>query len=191
MPRLGRAPKRPAPKNTIGAELEPRADTKGKSPGMGTQATAFHNPTQRSSGNSVNFPRPSAEVRRALTAWTRAKANLQQRMRREDFQAFIRPVYLLSVFSPRFLLLAIPPNRRIVERLRNFRHNLNLALAEQGYGLAGFTSYPSDDELLELRNHPSFRPFVELIYAKRLSKLEAARAAERIRVTADLFQGMR
>lgn len=142
---------------------------------MATQAEASHNPGLRSSGNLRYL---SAEVRHALTAWTRAKETLANAMCREDFQAFVRPMYLCGLLSHRFLVLSLPPNRRVVERARNFRHNVERALAAQGYGLAGFTAYPSTEQLLAQWNNPSFGPFLQLISRKRIDKLMAQRAAE-------------
>lgn len=146
---------------------------------MGPQRAASHNP---GSGSSGNFPPPSAEVRRALSAWTRAKEALRQSMRQEDFQAFVRPMYLIGLLSGKFLLIALPPSRRVVERARNFRENLRAAIAEQGYDFAGFTPYPSDDVvLLLIENNASFGPFAEMICRGRLKRLEARRAAENAR----------
>lgn len=98
-------------------------------------------------------------------------------MCREDFQCFVRPMYLLANFSG-FLLIALPANQRVVERARNFCPNVRAALLREGYALAGFTAYPSDDLLLQLRNHLSFAPFIRIIWRGRIRKLEARRAVE-------------
>ena len=128
------------------------------------------------------------ETRHALAAWIRAKQSLERAMRREDFQSFVRPLYLIAVLSGSFMLLAMPPNKRLFERAHNFRHNLSAALAKQNYRLAGICAYPSDDELLILRSNPSFAPYVELIWRKRAEKIEAQRQAEDERDFADLSQ---
>ncbi|HKW17062.1 MAG TPA: hypothetical protein VJO35_06095 [Terriglobales bacterium] len=149
---------------------------------MATQPAISHNPAHHSSGN-LGFL--SAETRHALTAWTRAKSTLYAKMRHEDFQAFVRPMYLVAVLSGRFFLIAIPPNRRVMDRARNFRANLAAFIEREGYGFAGFTPYPSDDDLLELRERQfdasSFAPFLELIARKRLDKSLARREQENAR----------
>lgn len=111
-------------------------------------------------------------------------------MRPEDYRAFIRPMYLVAVLSQSFLLVAVPPNRRIVERARNFRHNLSHAIARQGYRLAGFAAYPADSELSALANHDSFKPFIDVICRGRVRQLEADRQREDERDAADMTQSL-
>ena len=141
---------------------------------MPALAALYRNPDACQSGNLVDF-------RDALSAWTRAKEALRVAMRREDFQAFVRPMYLLAVLGGHYLLLSLPPNRRVVERARNFRLNLTAHIRAEGYELAGFTAYPSDRELVALANCPSFQPFVHFIARGRLRKIERRVAAENAR----------
>jgi hypothetical protein len=128
------------------------------------------------------------ETRHALAAWIRAKQSLERVMRREDFQSFVRPMYLIAVFPGNCFLLSIPANKRLYKRARNFRPNLRAAILKQNYDLAGIARYPSDDELLILRHSPAFAPYVELIWRKRAEKIEAQRQAEDERDFADLSQ---
>lgn len=118
------------------------------------------------------------EARHALAAWVRAKQSLETLMRREDFQSFVRPMYLLAVLSGCGMLLSLPPNKRLVERAWNFRPNLGLAIGKQNYRFAGLCRYPSDDELIVLANSPSFAPFVQLIWRGRTQKVLARKMAE-------------
>jgi hypothetical protein len=158
---------------------------------MESQLGAFHNSRSVSSEKSAENSALPVEVRHALAAWVRAKQSLQQVMRREDFQSFVRPMYLVAVLSNSFMLLALPPNHRLFERARNFRPNIAAAIARQNYHLAGIARYPSDSELVRLREFPSFAPFVELIWRKRLEKVEAVRPAEDERDRADLTEALR
>lgn len=64
-------------------------------------------------------------------------------MPQEDFKAFVRPMRLQAILSGSYLLIAIPPNRRIAERARNFRANLACAIEQQNYKFAGLTPYPA------------------------------------------------
>src|SRR5580704_5467104 len=137
---------------------------------METQLRESHNSRPVSSEKSAENSPLSVEIRHALAAWVRAKQSLEKVMRREDFQSFVRPMYLIALFPGACLLLAMPPNRRLFQRAWNFRPNLKAAIANQNYHFAGIARYPSDDELVILRDSPSFAPFVELIYRKRLAK---------------------
>jgi|HubBroStandDraft_5_1064220.scaffolds.fasta_scaffold101482_2 hypothetical protein len=107
-------------------------------------------------------------------------------MRREDFQAFVRPMYLLAALGGRHLLIAIPPNRRVIERARNFRENLAAMIRQQGYEFAGFAPYPGDCDLEQLAEHSSFAPYVHFIARGRLRKVTAQRNAEDQRDSAPL-----
>jgi hypothetical protein len=134
---------------------------------MGELPEVCHNPDRRSSGNRGLL---DANSRHALTAWTRAKQNLRQVMRPEDFRAFVNPMRLLAVLSGSHLLIALPHNRRVMERARNFRPNLAAFIQQQGYELAGLAPYPSDDHLGELARHESFAPFIRIIARTRVEK---------------------
>jgi hypothetical protein len=138
-----------------------------------------------SGADSVDFSL-SREDRHALAAWVRAKQTLERVMRREDFQAFVRPMYLTALFDRCFLLLAMPPNQRLFQRAWNFRPNLATAIELQNYHLAGIARYPTDDELLMLKDKPAFAPFVALIWRKRMDKAIARRPAEDDRDCSDL-----
>lgn len=152
-------------------------------------AAIYPNSEERASGKTGNFS-PSPRTRHALGAWMRAKENLQRVMRREDFQSFVRPMYLLAVLSGNHLLIALPPNRRVVERARNFRLNLRHAIEQQGYALAGFTAYPQDWELPILCDHDSFKPFIDIVCRGRLRKIEARVQSEDERDCSDLIQAL-
>lgn len=128
------------------------------------------------------------EIRHALSAWIRAKESLQRVMPPEDFHHFVRPMYLIGVLSKSFLLIALPPNQRIVERARNFQPNLRAAIQQQGYDFAGFTPYPSDEVVMLLANnrHPGLTPLARMICARRLPELMRRRASENARDSAPL-----
>jgi hypothetical protein len=145
---------------------------------MSTQSAESHNSAVRASGKVVYL---NAEARRALTAWTRAKQSLRERMPHEDFQAVVRPMYLAGVLSGRFFIVSIPPNRRLLDRARNFRDNLAAAIECQGYYFAGFTRYPTDDDLLALWDSPNFGPFFRLISRTRIERVLAQRDEENAR----------
>lgn len=86
------------------------------------------------------------QAARAYRAWIAAKRELASRMHPEDFNAFVRPIYLLMVLSEHYMLLSMPPNKRLVERARNFQSNIAAAIARHGYSFAGFARYPVEYE---------------------------------------------
>lgn len=86
-----------------------------------------------------------------------------------DFQHFVRPMYLLVPLSGFCLLLALPRNKRIVERARRFRRQIAAAIQAEGYHFAGFTAYPSDEELVSLEH------WLPLLAAPLRARFEQAR----------------
>ena len=147
-----------------------------------------HNWRTDSSKKSVKNAVLPLEVRHALSAWIQAKESLRRIMRPEDFHSFVRPMYLVAVLSQSFMLLALPPNKRLFERASAFQRNIEAAILRENYHLAGFARYPSDDELVVLRGVSSFAPFVELIWRKRAQKIATRRFSEDAHDAADLTQ---
>jgi len=105
----------------------------------------------------------------AFNAWRRAKERLRATMDARDFNHFVRPMYLLVPLWNFCLLLSLPPNQRIVERARCYRKKIAAAIKAEGYHFAGFTSYPSDEELLSLEQ------WIPLLAAPLRERYEQAR----------------
>jgi hypothetical protein len=115
------------------------------------------------------------EAARAFDAWRRAKQRLRATMDPRDFNHFVRPMYLLVPLSDCFLLLALPRNKRIVERARRYRAKIEEAIQVEGYHFAGFTAYPSNEELLSLEQ---WLPFFAAPLRERYEQALAERSAE-------------
>lgn len=92
------------------------------------------------------------ESAHACRVWIEVKERLRSEMDARDFNHFVRPMFLLTVFSSNAMLFSLPPNRRISERARSFaKHGPLLGyLQAQGFDLAGFTTYPNDEELIAM-----------------------------------------
>lgn len=92
------------------------------------------------------------DAARAYRVWIEVKDRLRREMDPRDFNYFVRPMMLLTVLSGCYMLLSLPPNHRIFERAKNFaKHGPLLRhLHAQGFGLAGFTPYPTDEQLVAL-----------------------------------------
>ena len=118
------------------------------------------------------------QAARACRAWIAVKERLREEMDPRDFDHFVRPMMLLTVLSDGYLLLSLPPNKRIAERARNFAQHGSLLrhLQDQGFMLAGFTPYPSGESLVALRER---FPGVFAMLPSRL-RARAEAAAERI-----------
>lgn len=110
-----------------------------------------------------------SDAARAHRAWLDVKDRLRAEMDPRDFDHFVRPMLLLTVLSGSYLLLSLPPNKRIAERARNFaKHGPLLRyLQERGFGLAGFTAYPPAEQLAALADR-----FPE-VFAQLSSRLRA------------------
>jgi hypothetical protein len=147
---------------------------------------AFHNSRPDSSEKSAENSSLPVEARQALKAWIGAKHSLNRVMLREDFQSLVRPIYLIGILSRHYMLLSVPPGNRLVERVKHFSPAIRAAIVKHDYDLAGLTPYPNDAALLQLRENPSFAPFVELIWHKRLENIAARQASENARDSAML-----
>ena len=108
------------------------------------------------------------------------KDRLRSEMDPRDFNHFVRPMMLFAVLSDGYMLLSLPPNKRIAERARNFAKNGPLLpyLQAQGFTLAGFTAYPPDEQLAALAERfPEV--FAQLPASLRMrAEAAAARMAE-------------
>jgi hypothetical protein len=118
---------------------------------------------------------PSIAARRAFIAWTRAKERLRSTMDPRDFNHFLRPMYLLVPLCGVCLLLSLPRNKRIVERARSYRGKIAAAIQAEGYQFAGFTAYPSGEELLRLEH---WLPFLAEPLRARYEQARIERIAE-------------
>jgi hypothetical protein len=92
------------------------------------------------------------ESAHACRVWIEVKERLRSEMDARDFNHFVRPMFLLTVLCGEAMLFSLPPNRRISERARTFaKHGpLRGYLQAQGFHLAGFTTYPSDEQLVAM-----------------------------------------
>lgn len=86
---------------------------------------------------------------RAHRDWIRIKNRLRSAMRADDFNGIVRPMFLLAL-SGDCLAVAVPRNLRIVERAKQCAL-LQTVVREHGYSGALVLFYPSDEELLRLR----------------------------------------
>jgi hypothetical protein len=87
------------------------------------------------------------DTARAISAWTRIRTQLKQSLPSSDSQ-WVRPVFLQRVMGD-LMLLACPPDGRIVEKLRAC-DELQRLVREAGYGGAKFTPYTDDHDLQQL-----------------------------------------
>lgn len=117
-----------------------------------------------------------SDTARAYRTWIDVKDRLRAEMEPRDFNHFVRPMMLLTVLSGCYMLLSLPPNKRIFERARNFaKHGPLLQhLQAQGFTLAGFTAYPPDEQLVALAER--FPDVFAQLSARLRARVEAAAA---------------
>jgi hypothetical protein len=82
------------------------------------------------------------EVQASLAVWLSAKEDLRSKLAANAWSLWVRPAMLLNVFAGRFLLVALPPNGRILEAARANKQLVQDVLTKRDYALAGFTIYP-------------------------------------------------
>lgn len=93
----------------------------------------------------------------ALKHWLAAKAELQQQLPASEWSLWVRPAYLLTVMSGGVLLVALPPNGRIVEAARARLPSLRVIVRAAGYSDVQLTRYPDDYERERVRQeYPAF-----------------------------------
>lgn len=76
--------------------------------------------------------------------WINFKENYRTRLSEDEYNLWLRPMLLLKGLSGNHLLLALPPNKAVVEAAIAAKPKLIEALHSHGLNLAGFTPYPED-----------------------------------------------
>jgi hypothetical protein len=92
-----------------------------------------------------------------LKKWFSIKKDLKKQLPTDEWKLWVRPAYLLKVASGRVLLIAVPPNGRIVEAARARRAFLEDLARHAGYSGVGFTHYPDEHDRQRLQTeYPDF-----------------------------------
>jgi hypothetical protein len=110
-----------------------------------------------------------------MAHWIEIKTKLRNQLPREDYDQFIRPMYLFRAYGDA-LGLTLPPNLRMIERAKNCELLQTLVRA-RGYSGAIIGRYPTDDELIVLQER---YPGIEESWGESLKK-RCADAIERRR----------
>lgn len=99
----------------------------------------------------------SAAMKAWLKAWVGIKEELQAHLPAAERKLWLRPAMLLKVLSGNVLLIALPPNGRIIEAA-GARKPLIAALAvKRGFQGVSFTRYPDDHDRKRLaEENPEF-----------------------------------
>ncbi|SRR5579872_361358 len=87
----------------------------------------------------------------ALTDWLAIKTQLQTEIPADEWNLWVRPTYLLKVMAGSQMLLALPPDGRIIEAARSRQELLRGLLKSRGYQGFSLTRYPDDYELERIR----------------------------------------
>ncbi|MGE5110626.1 MAG: hypothetical protein ACM3JB_07220 [Acidobacteriaceae bacterium] len=98
----------------------------------------------------------SSTLRAALKAWLSMKDELQSRIEIEEWKLWVRPARLLTVMSGTQMLVALPPNGRIMACARAHIELLRGLARGHGYNVS-LTRYPDDYERDRVRQeYPAF-----------------------------------
>lgn len=93
----------------------------------------------------------------ALQDWLAIKAEIQATIPDEEYQLWLRPMYLLKVLGSEGLLLSVPPNGRIMEAAAANRELVAKHAKAHGYNGIALTRYPDDYQRERIRNEfPEF-----------------------------------
>jgi hypothetical protein len=111
-----------------------------------------------------------------IAAWTSIKEQLKTRLPAEEWNFWVRPMFVLRVRpSEGFILFALPPNNRMAEAAKANRVMLIELLIPHGYKACSFQFYPDDYELGRMqRDFPEiYEQLPEALKKRRPEKVTA------------------
>jgi hypothetical protein len=109
----------------------------------------------------------------ALNDWLTCKNQLRTKLSDAEWKLWVRPALLLRLLSDRTLLIALPPNRKIMTAAKARQPELNQAVIALGYSGLGFTRYPDEDDRERLRGE--YPNFYEQMFGNRKRESHKAR----------------
>ena len=93
----------------------------------------------------------------ALKDWLTVKGTIARHLPEEEFNLWVRPMYLLKIMSGKVMLLALPPNTRIIRAAKANNKLLTEVIVAAGYAGHRFTVYPDGHTYERLRTeYPKF-----------------------------------
>ena len=110
----------------------------------------------------------------AMKDWLSIKSVLKLQLPEVQFRLWVRPMYLLKVME-RQLLLALPPNRAMMDAARTHLHMLQEQARKLGYDGCSLTRYPTDYERERLEKE--YPEFYAQMFGNRKRKAQEQRPA--------------
>ena len=108
--------------------------------------------------------------KQALSAWVAVKERLRKELNFDEWNLWVRPAMLCKLLSGGHLLIALPPNSRIISAASERLTLLRSLLKNHGYGVS-FTRYPDEGDRQRLKaEFPEF-------YRGMIGNIERARKA--------------
>jgi len=133
--------------------------------GTGTGKQASRKPADKCAGNQQPFligtetstkTTALSTAGAALKVWIEMKDELRNRLSPEEWKLWVRPAYLLKEIGSG-LLVALPPNRRIVEAAQARLPTIDELAKSHGLGGVRFTRYPDQYERERIKQeYPEF-----------------------------------
>jgi hypothetical protein len=116
--------------------------------------------------NDAPHSNQASELNAAIKTWLQIKEHLKATLPVEDFNLWVRPMYLFRVMADGFLLFTLPPNDLMFSAARANQHMLIELLQKHGgerhgggptYPACSFTYYPDEYQLDRMRREaPEF-----------------------------------
>jgi len=153
-------------------------------------AGGTENPTPRAQNPTSRVPNPTPDVAKqssnraeagnhhahgALNDWLFVKAKMEGLLARDEYNLWMRPMYLLKVMGKQ-MLLSLPRNRRIIDAARSHQALLSRLLREKGYSGCSLTRYPDGYERERLA--VEFPEFYAQMYGNQNKKPQGSALCE-------------
>jgi len=103
----------------------------------------------------------------ALKFWMHLKEKIKSDLPSEEWNLWMRPLYFLKELDHKVLLLAMPPNGRIMQAASKRQQWLREKFAESGYSFV-FTRYPDEYELKAcIERNPEWQAVYDRLMRKK------------------------
>jgi hypothetical protein len=123
----------------------------------------------------VPHPNQTSALNAAMATWLQIKEKLKATLPTEDWNLWVRPMYLFRLMADGFLLFTLPANNRMLKAARDNQAMLTEVLRENGYAACSFTTYPDEYQLDRMfREAPEFyEQLPEALKKRRPAKVSA------------------
>jgi len=109
-----------------------------------------------------------------MKVWLEFKEELKTLLGIDEWKAWVRPIYFLKALDHKHLLLAAPPNTKIVSAYRKRESWLRQMLKQRGGYCCSLTKYPEDWQLERAAQmNPEWEEVVRRVLRKKPQRVTA------------------